>query len=584
MSSTNALTKYVAAFIQQLSTLNITDVVVSPGSRSTPIAMLMAEHPSMNVTIHIDERSAAFFALGLAKRVKRPVVLVCTSGTAAANYYPAIVEARYSNIPILVVTADRPHELRDVGAPQAIDQIKMYGDYPKWFVEMGIPEDTEDVLRYVRMVAARAVHTAGSRPMGPVHINMPLREPLVPDLNNENLWSDIEQQQLAKVTPPARFIDDLYLNEYANLFSSHERGLIVVGDLQNYSEQREILNLAEKLQYPVLADPLSQLRSYKHPLLIDGYDAFLKNDVTSELLKPDIVIRFGAMPVSKAFMLFLKKQQDCKQLIVDGSGEWRDPNSQAWDVIHCDEAYFSSRIPSYLEKKQKTKWVQTWLQINTITQSIMQQSIDSEILFEGRIIQELQRNLPNNSHLFVGNSMPIRDLDSFFCASDKTIHIYANRGANGIDGVVSSALGVASVSKPTVLVIGDLSFYHDLNGLLAARMHNIPLTIVLVNNNGGGIFSFLPQAAETKHFEHLFGTPTDLQFEHAVKMYGGVYTLATNWHEFQVQLVNSFDRATLTVIELKTNRYENVEIHRTLWNNVSQEINFLAEGDEQIEG
>jgi 2-succinyl-5-enolpyruvyl-6-hydroxy-3-cyclohexene-1-carboxylate synthase len=579
MTSTEALTSYVAAFVDELASVKVKDVVISPGSRSTPLAILMAEHPDIHVHLNIDERSAGFFALGIAKAKKRPVALVCTSGTAAANYYPAIVEAYQSRVPLVVITADRPHELRDVGAPQVINQIHLYGQYAKWFVELAIPENTADMLRYIRTTAARAVSTSVTAPQGPVHLNFPLREPLVPNLSQEDLWSagkrskpaHIEVHSGELVCPPA------VLEEVAMRVQQYERGIIVCGDYDDEEFAGAVVQLAEKLNYPILADPLSQLRSGKHSKqrVITAYDTFLKNEPLVPELKPDIVIRFGAMPVSKPLLLFLKQYEPKEMIVVDGGGGWREPTLSATDMIQCEEKHFCRELCRLTGDsiRPSSDWLNKWRFVNEKTTELLKRLMDDEAISEGKVVTELAALLPDPSTLFVGNSMPIRDVDTFFSANEKSIRILANRGANGIDGVVSSALGVSTNDVPTVLLIGDLSFYHDLNGLLAAKMNELDLTIILVNNNGGGIFSFLPQSKEEKHFELLFGTPIDIEFEKVVEMYGGHFQSITTWDEFRQAVTHSFTKKGLKVIEVKTSRDENVMLHRELWKSVSQEMN-----------
>nr|WP_309099583.1 2-succinyl-5-enolpyruvyl-6-hydroxy-3-cyclohexene-1-carboxylic-acid synthase [Fredinandcohnia onubensis] len=578
-----ALTRYVASFVDELVQVGVTEAIVSPGSRSTPMAILMAEHPDMNVTINIDERSSAFYALGVAKATKKPVAILCTSGTAAANYFPAIVEAYYSRVPLIVLTADRPHELRDVGAPQAIDQNQLYGNHAKWFVEMALPEDSEQMLAYVRTMAGRAAGTAQSAPAGPVHLNFPFREPLTPNLGLDHLWGTSKMaKKNVNVVVGKPTMDEEQAQLISDVVSEKLKGIIVCGSHDHSEFGHAVANLAETLQFPILADPLSQLRSGTHPksYIVDGYDAFLRNEEFREAYKPDIIIRFGAMPVSKSLLQYIQKQKNTQQIVVDGDGGWRDPTLSATDMVYCDEIEFCQAITKRIQKRSDNGWISSWIKINEIVKENINAVHQEETLFEGKVFTELQEILPNGSTLFVGNSMPIRDLDTFFTNNEKSIHTLGNRGANGIDGLVSTAMGISSQNEHTVLVIGDLSFYHDLNGLLAAKHHHLNSTIVLINNDGGGIFSFLPQSQEEKHFETLFGTPIGLDYEHVVKMYGGQFTSIENWAEFRKAISASLNGNGLHVVEVKTNRQENVMIHRKMWNNVSQEIKNLLKKEQ----
>lgn len=566
-----ALSEYVISFANGLVENGITQAVISPGSRSTPLALVFAEHPQIQTYINIDERSASFFALGLAKKQRKPVVLLCTSGTAAANYYPAVVEAHYSRVPLVVITADRPHELRDVGAPQAIDQINMYSKYVKWFVDCALPENQASMLRYIRNVAARAVKTSFENPKGPVHVNFPLREPLIPDLSLVKRFD----QQTRPYSETKQLLADEQLKELANKINSIEKGLIVCGEIHQDEFRNNVLQLAKKLKFPILADPLSNLRFGRQnkEYVVDCYDSILKMEGSKPLLKPDLVIRFGAMPVSKPLFLLLKDHPDIEQFVVDGDGGFRDPTHSAFH-IHCDEAYLCEKLIKYCEKKNETAWIKNWRMINQRYSKRLSERVDDGTdLFEGNLYIELQSLLPEKCNVFVGNSMPIRDVDTFFRNCDKSLSIYANRGANGIDGVVSTALGVSAASREkTILIIGDLSFYHDLNGLLAANLNDLDLTILLVNNNGGGIFSFLPQAENRKHFEKLFGTPSNLEFQHAASLYKAGYAKISTWEQFRTEFQKSLQRKGLFILEIPTNRQARVNIQKEMLQSVSREI------------
>ncbi|WP_017756201.1 2-succinyl-5-enolpyruvyl-6-hydroxy-3-cyclohexene-1-carboxylic-acid synthase [Calidifontibacillus oryziterrae] len=587
MKSNQSLTKYVAAFLDELVRSNVKHIVVSPGSRSTPIAMVAAEHPEIKVWLNVDERSAAFFALGMAKARREPVAIVCTSGTAVANYMPAVVEAKESQVPLIVLTADRPHELRDVGAPQAIDQIHFFGNQVKWFVEMAIPEDTPDLLRYVRTVAARAVSTSIHGPSGPVHLNFPFREPLVPhmkDIEDEALWGiGLEgRKQFVKVTRSIGQInDDVELEDLVKSLHNIEKGLIICGPYDRPGFAEAIISLAEQLSYPIIADPLSQLRSGSHSkkLILDSYDAFLRDEYIATQYVPDVVIRFGAMPISKAVLLFLKNNPNIRQIIIDGEGLWRDPTLLTSEIIHADPVVFSRSLTVALAKdngnsipRSDSMWLSLWISANNMARETLRTLGYEEEHFEGQVVMQLADCLPQHSTLFVGNSMPIRDVDSFFFNNDKNIRVIANRGANGIDGLVSTALGASTAVDPLVLLIGDLSFYHDLNGLLAAKLHQLNVTIVIVNNDGGGIFSFLPQSDHPKNFELLFGTPLGLDYRHVVQMYGGEFIRLAEWESLQETILQSIAAKGLQVIEVKTDRRENADKHRKIWKQVAHNV------------
>lgn len=582
MNHQESLTAYIAAFVSELVHSGVTEVVVSPGSRSTPMAMVMAEHPEVNIHIHVDERSAAFFALGMAKASQKPVALLCTSGTASANYYPAIAEANLSRIPLMVITADRPHELRDVGAPQAIDQIHLYGRHVKWFVEMALPEKSDEMLRYVRSVCARAAAAALKAPAGPVHLNFPFREPLIPNLEDQQLFHLTERpNRYVHIHNSEVTIDPSEFKEIASKISGYKNGIIVCGQISDEGFADAVTKLSARLNFPVLADPLSQLRSGTHPNenIIDMYDTFLRSEDAQRFLNPEIVLRFGAMPVSKALTIFLKENHHAVQYVIDGGGGWRDPAALSTDMIYCNETKFCEGLLKELTQNSDSRTLQKWLPINRLTKEKVTMISDVQELSESRLFYQLADMLPEGANLFVGNSMPIRDLDSFFQNNRKSIRVLANRGANGIDGTISTALGAAAVyPEPLYLVLGDLTFFHDLNGLLAAKLYSIDITIIVINNNGGGIFSFLPQAQHPKHFELLFGTPLDLDFEHVVRMYNGAFTRINDWGH--LQSVMDQTRQGLNVLEVVTKRDRNTAEHRKMWNLVSQEISKYINGEQ----
>ncbi len=599
-----ALYVFVGAFVDELQRAGVRNVVICPGSRSTPLAFVFADQPRMRVWMHVDERSAAYFGLGMAKRLRQPVALLCTSGTAAANFMPAVVEAKLTHVPLLVLTADRPHELRDNGAPQSIDQNRLYGTYVKEFVEVALPEATDAALRYIRTLASRAAASVQANPAGPVHLNFPFREPLTPEpvsgqslpsLAQRDAWQGrpdnipYVEVQAASLGIPA----DATLERIMEMVSRARRGLIIVGPNDDPTLLEPVARLACRLGYPVLADPLSQLRcgSHDRDMILSSYDAFLRIDAFSESAQPELILRFGAMPTSKPLLLYMKRYASCPLVVIDGYGGWEEPTQLASQLIHVSPVALCQGLLAALDLSVEREepqppviqeWVALWRDADTVTRRTLERVIqDFNELFEGRVFSELAGLLPDGTTLYTGNSMPVRDLDTFFGGSERLIRFMGNRGANGIDGLISSALGASAgggQDDSTVLVIGDLSFFHDLNGLLAARLHRLNLTIVLINNDGGGIFSFLPQAAYPEHFEQLFGTPTGLDFRLAVQMFGGRFQRVEDWEQFR-DAVN-LGRATggLHVIEVPTERASNVRMHRQLWEATGNALNARGVG------
>ena len=567
MGNKKALTNYVRRMTSALMNAGVKSVVISPGSRSTPLAYAFATTKSLDVYMQVDERSAGFFALGLAKATGEPVVLLCTSGTAASNLFPAVTEAHYARIPLIVITADRPHELREVGAPQAIDQIQLYGKHVKYSVDFPLAEENSDVDDYIERHVQRAASVALTAPTGPIHLNVPFREPLQIDFELESPTTTFVQHIVGEDS-----LDNTTKQFIVDLVNKTEKGMLVVGELPIGINNELFWRFAKGLNWPVLCDPLSNLRA-KVPtncveLCIDRYDALLKSDLFKEKVIPDTVIRLGAQPVSKPLSLYLKKVRPKTVVLVDESPQFRDPLGI---VTH----HIQSSVEAFLQinvHNEENSYRRTWSRANDEATRVMENSVGSD---EGAYTRMLFSHLPDESDLFSGSSMPIRDVDTFFGKTAKDITIFANRGTNGIDGVVSTALGIqAARQRPTWLLIGDLSFLHDVNGLIVSRFHETDLTIVIMNNDGGGIFSYLPQAESGDHFERLFGTPTGLTFGHIATMYDAQYSPIESLEEFEQELTKEKEK-NIRIIEVFTNRNENVIAHRSLWNEITKRIDTI---------
>jgi 2-succinyl-5-enolpyruvyl-6-hydroxy-3-cyclohexene-1-carboxylate synthase len=578
---------YVGAFVEELTRAGVRHVCIAPGSRSTPLALTIAAHPALRSLVHVDERSAAFFALGMARATGAPVALLCTSGTAAANFLPAVVEARRAGVPLIVLTADRPPELRDVGAAQTIDQNGLYGVHAKWFVEVALPEASPALLRYVRTLACRAVATAAETPAGPVHLNFPFREPLVPvpapapagmsegdslawhGRANGEPWVSVANAHLAP--------DPATLRRLATKIGSARRPLIVCGPQFDATLAAPLAALARALGAPLLADPLSQVRwgSHDRSTVIDRYDAALRHDDTAAALVPDLVLRLGGVPTSKALLMYLQRNATAPQVVIDAAG-WPDPTLLAAEMVHADPRLACEGLVECVAELRDAsgaapQWLAAWRRVNDSTAAALaSHSAAAAEPFEGRALAEVAALVPAGGTLFVSSSMPVRDLDAFAAGDARSLRVLANRGANGIDGVVSTALGVAAAANekgdgPLVLVIGDLAFYHDMNGLLAARLHALDATIVVINNDGGGIFSFLPQAAHPEHFEQLYGTPHGMEFEPVAKLYGARYCRAESWEALRSAVTAGVSGHGLHIVEMRTDRARNVVLHREAW-------------------
>lgn len=569
------LTRYVANFVDALVKSGLEHVVISPGSRSTPLAMTVCKHEKLQDWTIVDERSAAYFALGMAKQTKKPVALLCTSGTAAANYYPAIIEAYYNRVPLIVLTADRPHELRDVGASQAIDQIKMYGEHVKWFQEMPIPEATEELISFARTTAIRAFQIALEGNAGPIQLNFPFREPLIPDLSLENLWGDPGEDSFHQPYTGTKTVHANEVQKILTRLKGKEKGLLVCGPQEDNQLAGALTNLAEQWQVPLLADPLSQIRGRQREsnYVIENYDALFRSEQIRKKLQPDFIIRFGAMPVSKHYSFYAEEHKMALHILIEPDKGFRQPTKQPTQLIYADPVRFIEQLLQHSDQPKKSAaWLDQWLHMNKIATKHIHDEIMTE-LTEGTAVKHLLKVIPEESVLYVGNSMPVRDLDTFYVKTDRNLSLGANRGASGIEGLTSSALGVsATTEKKVTLLIGDLSFYHDLNGLLTAKQYNLDLTVLLINNDGGGIFSFLPQVEEGEYFEKLFGTPLGIDFKQVIEMYGGSYQLAQDLPTLERQLLNSYQTHGLHVIEVQTDRGENVKWHQKIWQAIAEDL------------
>ena len=569
--------EYAAAFVEEMRRSGVRHVCVSPGSRSTPLALAIANNAGLKTWIHIDERCSAFFALGIARASNEPVAIVCTSGTAAANFFPAVVEARSAGVPLLVLTADRPPELRDVGAAQTIDQNRLYGAHSKWFVEVALPDANPEMTRYVRALASRAVAVATESPAGPVHLNFPFREPLVPstDVSAPSVETRAHGAPWVRVTRGERSIDSSSVRVLAERLARASKPIIVCGPQRDRSLGDSVTRLAEKIGAPVLADPLSQVRwgAHARDTIIDRYDAVLRHERTAKALAPDLIIRIGGTPTSKALIQFIEKNLSAS-LVVIAESQWPDPSHLAEEMVRANARTACDQLADAVKNiASEETWISKWKEADRIARSALEQHACSVAEpFEGAALADVAAVLPDGAALFVSSSMPVRDLDAFAAGDSRSIHVMANRGANGIDGVVSSALGAAAAAgagSPLVLVIGDLALYHDMNGLLAAKLHSLDATIVVLNNDGGGIFSFLPQAQHPSHFEMLFGTPHGLDFEPVAELYGAQYEHVDDSASLRRAVATGIARGGLNIVEMRTERARNVELHREAWAQVA---------------
>jgi 2-succinyl-5-enolpyruvyl-6-hydroxy-3-cyclohexene-1-carboxylate synthase len=560
-------------FAAALARAGVRDACISPGSRSTATALALVQ-TGIRPWVITDERAAGFFALGLARAARRPVVLLCTSGTAAANYLPAVVEASLSEIPLLVLTADRPPELRDCHAAQTIDQVRLYGSHARWSVDAATPSPGVDLGAYFATLASRAVAAATERPAGPVHVNLPMREPLL-DVADERRVVDASvaaagnalRIHAANDAPSAEAVADLA----ARLMAS-ARGLLVCGPgaATSPDDAAAIARLAARLEWPIVADPLSGLRFGRHDRsrVIDAYDVVLQGRGPDALGAPDAVVQLGTPVVSARLQRLLASARPTLHVLVAPPGRWPDPSHGATDVVRADPAALATALVAALPAAPAgaRRWLDGWREPAATVRTALDGRLDEEpTLFEGTVIADVVARLGDGTTLHVGNSLPVRALDAFAGTAAPALQVACNRGANGIDGVVATALGATAAGAPTVLVVGDLSFLHDVGALQIAARHSLPLLVVVVNNDGGGIFSFLPQAElGDAVFETLFTTPHGLSLEGSVAMCGGRYVLARS----RGALGNTIDAwrvaPAFTVIEVPVDRAASRALHARL--------------------
>jgi 2-succinyl-5-enolpyruvyl-6-hydroxy-3-cyclohexene-1-carboxylate synthase len=601
------------AFVDELARCGLRDACTSPGSRSAPLVLSLAREPRLQCWSHIDERCAGFFALGLAKASGRPVAVACTSGTAAAELLPAVIEAREAGVPLLILTADRPPELRENGAGQTIDQIKLYGDAAKWFFEVGahdvearpagesmrtgeavIGDAGEARLRWMRTLACRAYERSLEGRPGVVHLNFPLREPLVSGeeapLPADGTGRPDGAPYLRR--PVARLRAPEATDELKTLLAERTRGVVVAGRQERTAPTgRAAADFCAAAGWPLLADPLSGAR--RGEAAVAHYDALLREEAFAARTRPDVVVRVGALPTSKPLRRWLAGLGDVPQIQLDPEGDHQDPDAVLAASLPVDPARAFAELAGGpagasglqspaggLESTAPTlapadpDWLEQWRSADERAAEAILGVIGAAGLSEPTVAAELGVLLPEEATLFVASSMPVRDIESFWPVREDPPRVLCNRGANGIDGTVSSAFGAAAAGKgPTVLLIGDVALAYDVGGLIAARRLELDLTIVLVNNGGGGIFDFLPVAgapmarggdAEEDIYTRHIATPTGLDFAVAARLYGLEHEAVGDVVAFRAALERALTPRPRgsRIIEVRTDRKANVALHR----------------------
>jgi 2-succinyl-5-enolpyruvyl-6-hydroxy-3-cyclohexene-1-carboxylate synthase len=568
---TNANTALASAFTEELARSGLRHAVVSPGSRSTPLAVALWRQAEIEVTVIVDERAAAFFALGAAQASGEPVALLCTSGTAVANYHPAVCEADESALPLLVLSADRPPELRGIGAGQTIDQIKLFGSSVRWFCEVGTHAADDDGLLHYRSVACRALAAArGETRAGPVHLNLPWREPLAPvpvegavTATEPLALEGRDGRPLTAVTridlEPSAFL----LDEVAGHIGDAISGVIVAGRQLDPELREPLAHLARASGFPILAEPTSQLRCGPHDRsrVVAAYDLLLRDERFARSVVPDLVLRFGEMPTSKPLRAWLAAS-GASEIAIDPRGGWNEPTNRASALLRADPTELAAGWAARLEKEERPA-PERWMAAERAAQA----TLDGELEGDGPITEPALHRALGRAHadgdlVYTASSMPIRDQEAFLAAVSTDALFLCNRGANGIDGLLSSGIGAAHAGgRPTTIVTGDLGLLHDIGGLAGLRDVSTPVRIVVIDNDGGGIFHFLPQqgALEGDEFEALLGTPRGVDVGRAAAL----FDLPHRRLESLTELPDALAAGT-GLIEVKVDRATNVALHQRL--------------------
>jgi 2-succinyl-5-enolpyruvyl-6-hydroxy-3-cyclohexene-1-carboxylate synthase len=567
------------AFVDELARCGMRAACTSPGSRCAPLVLTLAGERRIRCYSHIDERSAGFFALGLAKASGLPVAVACTSGTAAAELLPAAIEAHEARVPLLLLTADRPPELRETGAGQTIDQLKLYGGATKWFFEVGVHEAGAERLRWIRALACRSYATALEGRPGVVHLNFPLREPLTseeelpPDVSGRDdgaPWVAREPGRPSALGARAR------LRELA---SASRRAVLIAGRDERAAARADVAHgasgagaaaaaLGEAAGWPVFADPLSGGR--RGAAAIAHYDLMLRSPGLAASLRPDLVIRVGDLPTSKPLRAWLAGLERVRQVALDPEGAWQDPACVVSDSLAIDPELALSELTA-VASVAPSEWLASWRSADELAAEAVAAVLAKAPISEPAVAAELGALLPEAATLFVASSMPVRDVESFWPVRSDPPRVLCNRGANGIDGTVSSAFGVAAHGAgPVVLLIGDVALAHDVGALLAAQRLELSLTIVLLDNGGGAIFDFLPvararMALEADRYAQHIATPTGLDFSRVAATYGLAHQRVHDRAGFRAALEQALARRGSSIVEVAGERRANRELHERLW-------------------
>jgi 2-succinyl-5-enolpyruvyl-6-hydroxy-3-cyclohexene-1-carboxylate synthase len=578
MDPTNRNTALASALAEELARCGVRHAVISPGSRSTPLALALWREAGIDAHVIVDERSGGFFALGAAQATRTPVAIVCTSGTAAANLHPAVAEADESAVPLIVLTADRPPELRGVGAGQTIDQIKLYGSAVRWFCEVGNHDADDAGLLHFRSVACRAFAIASGDPRpGPVHLNVAFRDPLGPEPHPEDVTAtstlalsgrDGGRPLTTRAEAPAPAAPAL-AEAVGERIATASRGLILAGRMRP-GAAGSISDLAAATGFPILAEPTSQVRFGPHDRsqVISAYEPIAR--LRPPKLEPDLILRFGEMPTCKPLRQWLATLDETAQLVVDPERGWNEPTRTAGAMVRADPGALCEALLARGGFSRDESWSRSWLDAAGAAQEAIAAELSASEPTEPGLFAALGDALADGELVYTASSMPIRDQEAFMAGGAADAIFYANRGANGIDGLVSSGIGAAiATGRPTWIVTGELGLFHDMNGLAALRRAEAPVRVVVIDNGGGGIFEFLPQAEQIDRdeFEAILGTPLGLKAERIAELHGIDYV-----HIERLQDLARIEHRPI-LVELRSDRSANLALHRALTDAAQQAVN-----------
>ncbi len=574
--------------VDELVRSGLEAVCIAPGSRSTPLTLAFAQHPHVKIYTHLDERSAGFFALGMAIASDKPVALVCTSGSATVNFFPAIVEAHESRVPLIVLTTDRPHELRHSGANQTIDQVKIFGGFALWAVDCALPEAKPSnlAIRNLRTTANRAYAIANGQRKGVVHLNLPFRKPLEPIPVAEDVTQlSVEAMPRADEMPSVAFPTVTMspsaelLQELQAVLGACKHGIIVCGT-QTLRKPHDgyfadLLAFSKAWQYPIFADVVSGVR-FGDEQIIGSYDAFLNDGNPFPEYDVDVVIRLGDLPTSQALSRYLDQLQPKHIIHIQPSGVWADDSHRVSTFIQADPSVILREcLPN---QPEPSAFYDAFIALEHTTRHAIRQHVQGATRFDGQVVFDAFDTIPNGTTVFLGNSLAIRHADLYALpVDDKHLRVVANRGASGIDGNTSTALGMGAAlpDRPLVAILGDTTFYHDMNGLLAIQRCGIPIVIVLLNNDGGGIFKRLPIRQFEPYFTDLFVMSHGLDFAHVAHLYGLTYHLNLDRREFQRVLNDALATRQSCLIEVQTQIDADFEMHQQMMKLIGESIRNL---------